>query len=256
MKQQQNPPFGASHGRPHSALNEAPVQRRLWQRVLATALAALLASPAPTSWAQDSGAVKSERLVELPDTPAAAATSLDRGTAKRGTNGKAQSTPGSLQLNESKSPPAPQLHLTTSIETKVENKTTNHIGSYGGGPGSGPGNGAGGGDSSASTSGAAAAKGGSGSSSGGGSRSYAFAQFVLQSVGKQLPLFAADMQRDAMHEIQVQPVTAPANYRLGPGDEVVVRAWGQIDIDVSEPFSFVVIINRDVRHQSTFTNRF
>ena len=61
-----------------------------------------------------------------------------------------------------------------------------------------------------------------------------FQQFVAQSTGRMFPLFG----RDLFHGV---PSTfAPADrvpvtpeYLLGPGDQLMVRGWGQIDLNVS-----------------------
>ena len=59
-----------------------------------------------------------------------------------------------------------------------------------------------------------------------------FQRFVLTSTGKRLPLFG--------HDLFLKPVStfAPANqipvtadYLIGPGDQIVVRAWGQVEVN-------------------------
>ena len=78
---------------------------------------------------------------------------------------------------------------------------------------------------------------GSGSSSAGAAapadnRFASFSSFVLQSVGKPLPVFGSEMMRGANRNLEIDPVSVPADYRIGPGDEVRVRAWGQLEINV------------------------
>ncbi|MBI3286028.1 MAG: SLBB domain-containing protein [Burkholderiales bacterium] len=59
-----------------------------------------------------------------------------------------------------------------------------------------------------------------------------FQDFVRLSAGRDLPLFGYNLfgaSPSTFAPVDRIPVTA--DYVLGPGDEVVVRAWGQIDID-------------------------
>ncbi len=59
-----------------------------------------------------------------------------------------------------------------------------------------------------------------------------FQNFVLQSTGRDLPIFGANLFRNVpstfapMDDAPVGP-----DYVIGSGDEVQVRAWGQIDVD-------------------------
>jgi protein involved in polysaccharide export with SLBB domain len=60
-----------------------------------------------------------------------------------------------------------------------------------------------------------------------------FQEFVAQSVGRYLPLFGYNLFTGVpstfapVHNIPVTP-----DYLVGPGDEILVRTWGQVDIDV------------------------
>jgi polysaccharide export outer membrane protein len=61
-----------------------------------------------------------------------------------------------------------------------------------------------------------------------------FQDFVLQSTGRDLPIFGSNLFRNVpstfapTDEVPVSP-----DYVVGPGDEVLIRAWGQIDVDLS-----------------------
>jgi polysaccharide export outer membrane protein len=61
-----------------------------------------------------------------------------------------------------------------------------------------------------------------------------FQDFVLQSTGRELPIFGADLFRNVpstfapADDIPVMP-----DYVIGPGDEIQIRAWGQIIVDYS-----------------------
>lgn len=61
-----------------------------------------------------------------------------------------------------------------------------------------------------------------------------FQDFVLQATGRDLPVFGAKLFQGAPSTFApVDNVPVTADYTLGPGDEVVIRAWGQIDVDYS-----------------------
>ncbi|MGE5452545.1 MAG: SLBB domain-containing protein [Acidobacteriota bacterium] len=65
-----------------------------------------------------------------------------------------------------------------------------------------------------------------------------FQKFVLENTGQSLPLYGYNFfDQDAYSPATNVPV-AP-DYRLGPGDELYVRGWGSVDIDVK------TTINRD-----------
>src|SRR5712691_297487 len=59
-----------------------------------------------------------------------------------------------------------------------------------------------------------------------------FQQFVMQSIGRDLPMFGANLFRvvpSTFAPVNNVPVTP--DYVIGPGDEIQIRAWGQIDVD-------------------------
>lgn len=59
-----------------------------------------------------------------------------------------------------------------------------------------------------------------------------FQKFVQESTGKLLPIFGAEFFANAPSTFApVQNAPVPAEYPLGPGDEVLIRGWGTIDID-------------------------
>ncbi len=59
-----------------------------------------------------------------------------------------------------------------------------------------------------------------------------FQDFIAQSTGRDLPLFGYNLFRDAPSTFApVDRVPVPADYVIGPGDELVLRAWGQIDME-------------------------
>jgi protein involved in polysaccharide export with SLBB domain len=59
-----------------------------------------------------------------------------------------------------------------------------------------------------------------------------FQKFVQDATGQSLPLFGSEFfkQSGAFASSQSTPVSA--DYRIGPGDEVLIRGWGSVDIDV------------------------
>ena len=61
-----------------------------------------------------------------------------------------------------------------------------------------------------------------------------FQKFVAASLGRQLPLYGHDLfvdVPDTFSPLDNIPVTA--DYMIGPGDELMIRAWGQVDFDLS-----------------------
>jgi len=59
-----------------------------------------------------------------------------------------------------------------------------------------------------------------------------FQKFIFDSVGQELPIFGANFFANApstFAPILNSPV--PSEYVLGPGDELLIRGWGTIDID-------------------------
>ena len=61
-----------------------------------------------------------------------------------------------------------------------------------------------------------------------------FQEFVLQSTGRELPMFGHDLFKSSPSSFApVDNVPVTADYVIGPGDEILIRAWGQIDVDFS-----------------------
>ena len=59
-----------------------------------------------------------------------------------------------------------------------------------------------------------------------------FQKFVEASTGRMLPVFGWRFFADTQNGFApVDNVPVPADYSVGPGDEVIVRAWGSIDVD-------------------------
>ena len=59
-----------------------------------------------------------------------------------------------------------------------------------------------------------------------------FQKFVEAATGRQLPLFGASFFTTAADSFTpVDNVPVSADYTVGPGDEIVLRAWGSIDVD-------------------------
>lgn len=58
-----------------------------------------------------------------------------------------------------------------------------------------------------------------------------FQKFVLEATGKSLPVFGADFFASSTRFSSQAAVPVPGEYPLGPGDEVLIRGWGSVDID-------------------------
>lgn len=60
-----------------------------------------------------------------------------------------------------------------------------------------------------------------------------FQKFVETATGRLLPLFGTAFFADATdnNQLPVDNVPVSADYSVGPGDEILLRAWGSIDID-------------------------
>ena len=59
-----------------------------------------------------------------------------------------------------------------------------------------------------------------------------FQKFVEAATGRLLPVFGASFFADAAESFSaLDNVPVSADYALGPGDEVILRAWGSIDVD-------------------------
>jgi len=59
-----------------------------------------------------------------------------------------------------------------------------------------------------------------------------FQRFVMESTGRDLPIFGANLFRAVPSTFApVENVPVTPDYLIGPGDEIQIRAWGQIDVD-------------------------
>ncbi len=59
-----------------------------------------------------------------------------------------------------------------------------------------------------------------------------FQRFIEASTGQRLPIFGMNLFEDAPSTFApVENIPVPNDYVIGPGDELLVRAWGQIDVD-------------------------
>lgn len=67
-----------------------------------------------------------------------------------------------------------------------------------------------------------------------------FQDFVAQSVGRDLPMFGYNLFQNAPSTFApIDRVPVTADYVVGPGDELLIRAWGQVDID------YRAVVSRD-----------
>ncbi|HUK42989.1 MAG TPA: SLBB domain-containing protein [Candidatus Bathyarchaeia archaeon] len=61
-----------------------------------------------------------------------------------------------------------------------------------------------------------------------------FQKLVASSLGKTLPIYGQELfQTVPTTFAPIDRVPVTANYVVGPGDELLIRGWGQIDLDVS-----------------------
>ncbi|MGA8048866.1 MAG: polysaccharide biosynthesis/export family protein, partial [Burkholderiales bacterium] len=59
-----------------------------------------------------------------------------------------------------------------------------------------------------------------------------FQDFIAKSTGQVLPMFGYNLFEGAPSTFApVENVPVTPDYVIGPGDELLIRAWGQIDID-------------------------
>lgn len=59
-----------------------------------------------------------------------------------------------------------------------------------------------------------------------------FQEFVTASAGRELPIFGFKLFEDSPSTFApIDNIPVTADYTVGPGDELVIRAWGQVDID-------------------------
>jgi polysaccharide biosynthesis/export protein len=67
-----------------------------------------------------------------------------------------------------------------------------------------------------------------------------FQNFVASSVGRQLPIYGSALFVNAPSTFApIDRVPVTSDYVMGPGDEILIRAWGQIDVDAR------VVVDRD-----------
>ncbi len=60
-----------------------------------------------------------------------------------------------------------------------------------------------------------------------------FQTFLAQSVGRVLPMYGYNLfSRPPSTFAPVSNIPVPQDYLIGPGDEIVLTAWGQVDIDL------------------------
>ena len=57
-----------------------------------------------------------------------------------------------------------------------------------------------------------------------------FQRFVQESTGKLLPIYGTELFSQVQTYTPVTNIAPPANYMLGPGDEVQLQVWGAIDL--------------------------
>ena len=59
-----------------------------------------------------------------------------------------------------------------------------------------------------------------------------FQKFVNSSTGQRLPIYGRNLFENVPSTFApVDRIPVPADYVVGPGDELLIRAWGQIDLD-------------------------
>ncbi|MEO5881110.1 MAG: SLBB domain-containing protein [Caldimonas sp.] len=71
-----------------------------------------------------------------------------------------------------------------------------------------------------------------------------FQRFVEGATGRMLPVFGADFFAEAGETfLSLDNVPVSADYTIGPGDEVLIRAWGSIDVDYRSTVDRTGMIN-------------
>ncbi|MDR3735261.1 MAG: SLBB domain-containing protein [Acidobacteriaceae bacterium] len=61
-----------------------------------------------------------------------------------------------------------------------------------------------------------------------------FEQYAEDATGRRLPVYGRQLFDEAPTTFApVENVAVPADYMLGPGDQLLIRAWGKIDLDAS-----------------------
>jgi protein involved in polysaccharide export with SLBB domain len=59
-----------------------------------------------------------------------------------------------------------------------------------------------------------------------------FQDFIFETTGRELPIFGAELFRNVPSTFApVENIPVMADYVIGPSDEILIRAWGQIDVD-------------------------
>jgi polysaccharide biosynthesis/export protein len=203
---------------------EKPLRQACWPALLASVLAVVVTYvTAPTAYAQQSSRSPSvfelqgkEASMEMPSGAMPGAS--QRAFGSKNMLGKnVPERPGYSALEKPVS--GPTIKFSTQVETKVENKTTNHV-SGGGGQG-GPG-----GEPAPPPPPAGEAQ---------ASASQDFEIVVEIFNGKSVPKFGDALLANAEQFRSNEPVGIPAGYIIAVGDEIIVRAWGEIDIDHTSP---------------------
>ena len=61
-----------------------------------------------------------------------------------------------------------------------------------------------------------------------------FQNYVAQSTGRDLPIFGSELFKNVPSTFApVQDIPVTADYVIGPGDEIKIHAWGQLEVDFS-----------------------
>jgi len=59
-----------------------------------------------------------------------------------------------------------------------------------------------------------------------------FQDFVAQSIGRDLQIFGSELFKNVPSTFApVDNIPVTSDYVIGPGDEILIRAWGQLDVD-------------------------
>ena len=59
-----------------------------------------------------------------------------------------------------------------------------------------------------------------------------FQDSVAQSTGRDLPIFGSELFRNVPSTFApLDNILVTSDYAIGPGDEILIRAWGQLDVD-------------------------
>lgn len=183
--------------------------RRMWPLCALAALCLAFAGPATAQTTE--GSSSNQRVLDL--LGAGEAPSIDAPRLPGYTSPTRGEDEVVYDLRQRPSAP-PQLNLSTTVETTVENRTSHQVSGSDGGRAADP-----------------APPRPSPPKPDGGRASVEFRDIVSQSVGRPLPVFGESVFRDHSGIASSDPLTVPADYRIGPGDELLIRAWGQISID-------------------------